>query len=77
MRCAESAAAATARLALSDDGTLLSFAAFADGSAATPDETYILNRAPAALNYSNQLMIGYLHLDLPGWQRGARGLRPG
>ncbi len=63
----ESAAAATARLALSDDGTLLSFAAFANGSAATPDETYILNRAPAAMNYSNQLMIGsYTSISLGG-----------
>ena len=54
----QSSAGSTGRLALSDDGTLLCFAAFADGSAATPDETYNLNRAAASLNYTNQLSIG-------------------
>ena len=63
----ESSAAATGRLALSDDGTLVAFAAFADGSAATPDETYILNRAAAAMNYNSQLMIGsYTSISLGG-----------
>jgi hypothetical protein len=63
----ESAGAAGGRLALSDDGTLVSFVAFADGSAATPDETYVLNRAPAAMNYNNQLMIGsYTSISLGG-----------
>ena len=52
-----SPAGATGRLVLSDDGTLLVFAAFADGSAATPDETLNLNRAAVALNYSNQTTI--------------------
>jgi hypothetical protein len=54
----QSPATATGRLALSDDGSLICFAAFADGSAATPDETYILNRATAAMNSSKQLMMG-------------------
>ena len=61
----QSPATATGRLALSDDGTLICFDAFADGSAATPDETFILNRAPVAMNssYSNQVTIGTYHLD--------------
>jgi hypothetical protein len=53
-----SSSATTGRLALSDDGTLIGFAAFADGSAATPDETLNLSRAAAALNSSNQLVMG-------------------
>jgi hypothetical protein len=63
----ESSAAATGRLSLSDDGTLVCFSAFADGSAATPDETFILNRAPVAMNYSNQLIMGsYTSISLGG-----------
>ena len=50
-------AGSTGRLALSDDGTLVVFAAFADGSAATPDETLNLNRSVAALNSTNKLTI--------------------
>ncbi len=46
------------KLSLSDDGTLLCFAAFVDDSAATLDETLNLNRATAALNYTNQFSIG-------------------
>ncbi len=46
------------KLALSDDGTLICFAAFADGSAATSDETYNYNRAAAGLNYAGQLVMG-------------------
>ena len=41
------------RLSLSDDGTLLCFAAFADGSSTTADETLNLNRAAGTLNYTN------------------------
>ena len=64
----QSSAGATGRLALSDDGTLVCFAAFVDGSAATPDETLNLNRAPAALNYSNNLTIlgNYTSISLGG-----------
>lgn len=40
-------------LSLSDDGTFLVFAAFADGSSATPDETFNLNRAVGTMNYTN------------------------
>ena len=69
----QSSAGSTGRLALSDDGTLLCFAAFVDDSAATPDETFNLNRAAASLNYSNQLSIGlnYTSISLGGSQARA------
>jgi hypothetical protein len=41
-------------LALSDDGTFLVFGAFNDGSSATPDETFNLNRAVGTMNYTNK-----------------------
>src|SRR5581483_2268707 len=41
-------------LALSDDGTFLVFGAFDDGSSATADETFNLNRAVGTLNYTNK-----------------------
>ena len=41
-------------LALSDDGTFLVFGAFDDGSSATLDETFNLNRAVGTLNYTNK-----------------------
>lgn len=68
-----SSSGSTGRLALSDDGTLLCFAAFADGSAATLDETLNLNRAAASLNWSNQLAIGanYTSISLGGSQARA------
>lgn len=64
----QSSAGSTGRLTLSDDGTLVSFAAFADGSAATPDETLNLNRAAATLNSSNLLTIlgSYTSISLGG-----------
>ena len=40
-------------MALSDDGTFLVFGAFDDGSSATADETFNLNRAVGTLNYTN------------------------
>jgi len=40
-------------LSLSDDGTFLVFGAFDDGSSATPDETFNLNRAVGTMNYTN------------------------
>ena len=69
----QSSAGSTGRLALSDDGTLLGFAAFADDSAATPDEAYNLNRVAASLNYSGQLSIGlnYTSISLGGSQARA------
>ena len=69
----QSSSGSTGRLALSDDGTLLGFAAFVDGSAATPDETLNLNRAAASLNWSNQLNIGanYTSVSLGGSQARA------
>ena len=41
-------------LALSDDATFLVFGAFDDGSSATVDETFNLNRAVGTLNYTNK-----------------------
>jgi hypothetical protein len=41
-------------MALSDDGTFLVYGAFDDGSSATPDETFNLNRAVGTMNYTNQ-----------------------
>ena len=39
---------------MSDDGTFLVFGAFDDGSSATVDETFNLNRAVGTLNYTNK-----------------------
>ncbi len=65
-----SSAGSCGKLSLSDDGTLLCFAAFVDGSAATPDETLNLSRAAAGLNYTNQLVMGpsYTSTSLGGSQ---------
>jgi hypothetical protein len=41
-------------LTLSDDGTFLVFGAFDDGSSATVDETFNLNRAVGTMNYTNK-----------------------
>ncbi len=69
----ESPAGTTGRLALSDDGTLLTFGAFADGSSATPDETLNLNRAAVGMNYTNGVSIGatYTSTSLGGSQARA------
>ena len=69
----QSSSGSTGRLALSDDGTLVCFDAFADGSAATPDETLILGRAAAALNGTSQLVmgLGYNSISLGGSQARA------
>lgn len=68
-----SSSGSTGRLALSDDGTLIAFAAFADGSSATPDETLNLNRAAAGLTSSNQLVLGpsYISTSTGGSQARA------
>jgi len=68
-----SSSGSTGRLALSDDGTLLCFAAFADDSAATPDETLNLNRVAAGVSWSGQLTIGmnYTSISLGGSQARA------
>ena len=50
-----SSSGSTGRLAVSDDGTLLCFAGFLDGSSATVDETYVLTRAAGTLNYTDAL----------------------
>jgi hypothetical protein len=65
-----SSAGSCGKLSLSDDGTLLCFAAFADDSAATPDETLNLNRAAVGLNYTNELIMGlsYTSTSLGGSQ---------
>ena len=69
----QSSAGSTGRLALSDDGTLLCFAAFADGSAATSDETFILDRAVGTLNYTNLFTspARYTSISLGGSQARA------
>ena len=66
----QSPAGSTGRLALSDDGTLLCFGAFVDGSAATADETYNLNRAVGTMNYTNlvSLPLTYTSASLGGSQ---------
>ena len=51
----ESNAGSCGKLSLSDDGTLTSFAAFLDDSAATPDETFNFNRTGSGVDYSGQL----------------------
>ena len=58
------------KLSLSDDGTMVCFAAFVDGSSATADETLNLNRAAVGLNYTNLLNIGltYTSTSLGGSQ---------
>jgi len=58
------------RLTLSDDGTLISFVGFLDDNSATPDETFILNRAVGTLNYTNQfnLPFSYVSTSLGGSQ---------
>jgi hypothetical protein len=66
----ESPAGTTGRLGLSLDGTLLTFAAFVDGSAATPDETFNLSRAAVGMNYTNGVTLGatYTSTSLGGSQ---------
>ena len=58
------------KLSLSDDGTMLCFVGFADGSSATPDETLVLNRAVGTLNYTNQFTspFSYTSISLGGSQ---------
>jgi len=69
----QSSAGSTGRLALSDDLTMLCFAAFADGNSATPDETLNLNRAVGTLNYTNLFTepASYTSLSLGGSQARA------
>ena len=61
------------KLALSDDGTFLVFDAFQDGSAATPDETFNLNRAVGTLNYTNKYTspVSYVSTSYGGSQARA------
>ncbi len=68
-----STSGSTGRLALSDDGTLVCFAAFADNSAATPDETLVLNRVAVGMNSTNGLTNGlsYTSVSLGGSQARA------
>jgi hypothetical protein len=66
-------AGSAGRLALSDDGTLLCFAGFADGSSASPDETFVLSRAVGTLNYTNGFTspMNYNSISLGGSQARA------
>jgi hypothetical protein len=65
-----SSAGSCGKLALSDDGTLITFVGFQDGSAATPDETLNLNRAVGTLNYTNLFTspVSYVSTSLGGSQ---------
>lgn len=69
----QSSSGSTGRLALSDDGRLLCFAAFQDDSSATPDEAFNLNRAAASMDWSNQVSVGmtYTSISLGGSQARA------
>ena len=69
----QSSSGSTGRLALSNDGTLVCFAAFLDDSAATADETLVLSRAAAGVNYTNALTVGmrYTSTSLGGSQARA------
>ena len=55
MRMASSAT--TGRMALSDDGTLVCFAGFEDGSSLTPDETAINPRGVGTLNAAGRYVL--------------------
>jgi hypothetical protein len=63
-------ASAAGRLTLSDDGTLISFVGFKDGSSATVDQTFVLDRAVGTLNYTNafNLPFSYVSTSLGGSQ---------
>jgi hypothetical protein len=66
-------AGSAGKLALSDDGTLLCFAGFADGSSASPDETFVLSRAVGTLDYTNGFTspMNYTSISLGGSQARA------
>ena len=66
-------AGSAGRLALSDDGTLLCFAGFADGSSASPDETFVLPRAVGTLDYTNGFTspMNYTSISFGGSQARA------
>jgi hypothetical protein len=65
-----SSAGSCGKLALSDDATFLVFDAFQDGSSATPDETFNLNRAVGTLNYTNKFIspVSYVSTSFGGSQ---------
>lgn len=66
-------AGSAGRLALSDDGTLLCFDGFDDGSSASPDETFVLTRAVGTLDYTNGFTspMNYTSISLGGSQARA------
>ena len=65
-------AGSTGRLADSDDGTLLAFAAFASGSSAVTDETTITNRVAGTLDAKDHLTWQCAYVGISGNQaRGA------
>jgi len=68
-----SPAGSMGKLALSDDGTFLVFNAFQDGSSATADETFNLNRAVGTLNYTNKFTspVSYVSTSFGGSQARA------
>jgi len=68
-----SSAGSAGKLTLSDDGTFLVFDAWQDGSSATPDETFNLNRAVGTLNYTNLFTspVSYVSTSFGGSQARA------
>jgi len=66
MRMASSAT--TGRLADSDDGTLLCFAGFEDGSSLTPDETAITPRGVGTLNAAGNYVLQMSYTGMSGNQ---------
>ncbi len=73
MPCAFPLSGSCGHLALSDDGTFLVFDAFQDGSSATADETFNLNRAVGTLNYTNLFTspVSYASISYGGSQARA------
>ncbi len=68
-----SSAASGGHLTLNDNGTKLVFAAYTDGSSATADETFNLNRGVGTLDYTNgfNLPCKYVSNSLGGSQARA------
>lgn len=62
----EASSATTGRLADSDDGTLLCFAAFEDGSSLTADETTINPRGAGTVNQTGNYVLQMSYVGLGG-----------
>lgn len=64
----ESSAATTGRLAVSEDGTLVAFAAFEDGTSLTADETTITNRGVGTFNAAGSYVLQTSYQGISGNQ---------